>query len=652
MRLWAGKNLSRYRLRMALGMLLALLAMPAFALGLGQIQVKSRSGQPLLAEIPIISSDPAELHGLQARLASPETFSRVGLEPPAGIVSDLQFNPALDQQGRPVIRVTTARPVEQPFLKFLVEVDWGQGRLVREYSALVDTPTAVAAPVQPPIQAPAAAADNRIERTPPVQAPLAGDAMATDASEQTPATDAATAEQASPTAIGADVATQGGQPVAPDQQFAAVPALQPQDILAAPSPQAPPPEPDMALAPAPTESPPAESAPSAINGEAYVVQRGDSLSAIATRLPGIRGVSRNQTMVAMLRANPEAFIGGNINLVKAGARLRIPEVNEVFATEAADADAMIRDHVRNWRSGQAPVAQPAAIAGTGAESRTASATSGGSASATAGARLEIAPPSAANARNAGNTSGISAGGEGQMLRQDLQQAQETLAARNAEVEELKARVAELESLQQDQQRLIQLKDGELAAAQARAGQTQTAAVQAAPEQQASGTPGWLWTIPVALLLGTIAIWLLARRRRAAVPAFPRRAPLDISAAMPPAAPATVDTEADASPAAAPSPDTGPAWARPGSAPLPPRAAAPAAAATVADGAKPTWYGPYDNAQNGDAAASERQDARLEQARTCIEQGDLHGARQRLHAVIENGEARARAEAGRLLRELS
>ena len=131
---------TRAALRVVLGVLLGILAVPAFALGLGQIQVKSRPGEPLLAEIPIVSSDPTELQGLQARLASPDTFRRIGLEPPQGIVSDLQFTPAVDERGRPVIRVTSTAPVQQAGLTFLVEVDWGQGRLVREYSALVDAP--------------------------------------------------------------------------------------------------------------------------------------------------------------------------------------------------------------------------------------------------------------------------------------------------------------------------------------------------------------------------------------------------------------------------------------------------------------------------------------------------------------------------------
>ncbi|NUS38368.1 MAG: hypothetical protein HOQ02_05025, partial [Lysobacter sp.] len=149
-------------LRRALAIVLAVAAGPASALGLGQIQVKSHPGQPLLAEIPIVSSDPSELQGLQVQLASPETFQRIGLEPPQGDVSQLHFEPAIDAQGRPVIRITSPAPVQQPLLTFLLEVDWSGGRLVREYSALVDTPRTVAAPGQPPIEAPTVATPNTI----------------------------------------------------------------------------------------------------------------------------------------------------------------------------------------------------------------------------------------------------------------------------------------------------------------------------------------------------------------------------------------------------------------------------------------------------------------------------------------------------------
>ena len=168
--------------RTALGLALALATGAASALGLGQIEVKSRLGQPFLAEIPIVTSDPAELENLQAELASPLVFARVGLQPPMGVVAQLQFTSALDAAGNPVIRVTSQEPVNEPLLTFLVSVDWGQGRLVREYAALVDAPRTVSAPMQPAIEETVVSAPNTIERPvepeaapPPVQAPPEGE---------------------------------------------------------------------------------------------------------------------------------------------------------------------------------------------------------------------------------------------------------------------------------------------------------------------------------------------------------------------------------------------------------------------------------------------------------------------------------------------
>ena len=135
--------------------LLALASSSALALGLGDIRVLSKPGQPLLAEIPVVSADPSELENLRVALASPVTFERVGLQRPTGLVSELQFELARNAQGRAVVRVTSQAPVETPSLSFLIEADWGQGRLVREYSALVDAPSSALAVAEPEIVAPA-----------------------------------------------------------------------------------------------------------------------------------------------------------------------------------------------------------------------------------------------------------------------------------------------------------------------------------------------------------------------------------------------------------------------------------------------------------------------------------------------------------------
>jgi len=169
-------------------LLLALASSSAMALGLGDIRVLSKPGQPLLAEIPVISADPAELENLRVALASPGTFARVGLDAPAGLVSELQFELTRNAQGRAVVRVSTQTPVTTPSLNFLIEADWGQGRLVREYSALVDAPNSALAVAEPEIVAPAGAMSNAIVREPapataPAPAPKAEDRQARTAAQ-------------------------------------------------------------------------------------------------------------------------------------------------------------------------------------------------------------------------------------------------------------------------------------------------------------------------------------------------------------------------------------------------------------------------------------------------------------------------------------
>lgn len=598
-------------------LLLALLVQVpvAMALGLGQIEVKSRAGEPLLAEIPIISTDPSELENLQARLASPETFRRIGLEPPSGLVSQLDFAIALDPRGRPVIRITSPAPVEQPLLTFLVEVDWGQGRLVREYSALVDTPQTVAAPAQPPIQAPSAAPSNLIAR-PPQPEPAA---------EPSRPEQAAAAEEPAP-----------AEPVA-----------------------------ETATAPAPAAT------PSGTPGEYGPVQAGQTLGRIAAELSAGSGQSLNQVMLALLRANPEAFIGGNLNLIRQGAVLRLPPQEEWSQASVAEANAVVREHVARWREMRRPVPQPDAVAGAGqapgtADAAAPAAAAAGTAPRVADARLEIVPPGSGEAEQAGTRTGAAAGGEGDMLQQqELVQTRETLAAREAEIQDLQARLTELEQLQQQQRQLIEMKDSELAAAQQRLAESNAQA----PAATAGALP-WAW-IGLGLLAAALLAWWLARRK-AAVPA--RKGYGFATPATPPARPATGPKPARAAdPVSAPPAPAGPvAPAEPppaaaaATAPSPPPAPAPLpmdaavswhAPPAAATGGSPTWHAAGEepgsasagSASTGLASAGQE---RIELARAYIDLGDAETARGLLQEVAVTGDAVARGEAERLLRELA
>ncbi|MCD9030942.1 ferrous iron transporter B [Luteimonas sp. Y-2-2-4F] len=617
---------ARASARVLAGLLLALCAAgPAFALGLGQIQVRSQAGEPLLAEIPVVSSDPAELQQLRARLASPETFARIGLEPPQGAVSDLQFSVALDARGRPVIRVTTLAPVQDPLLTFLIEVDWGQGRLVREYSALLDAPATVAAPAQPPIQAPL-----------PAQAPGAG-AIVRDAAPAQPEPDPAAVAAADPT------------PAEPASDPAAVDAAVPE-----PAPAREPVADEDAVAPTPVASAaPAPPVPvAATSGRSTPglygpVQAGDTLSQIAQRIAPDDDVTVNQMMLALLRSNPEAFIGGNVNLVREGAVLRIPTRDETVRLGARQATAEIAAQVARWRELSQPAPQPAAIPLEGAADA-APAAAAPAATAARDARLEIVPPTAGGAQQAGTRSGIAAGGEGDMLRQELQQTQETLAARDAEVEELKARLDELERLQRQQQELIALKDSELAAAQQR---LETSNRETAPPAEAGGAMPWIFGGIAGLLVALAVVWLL-RRRADRTPAFrappPSSAPA--AAAQPPApvapppagSPTWHAAAAPVSAAAAGLAAADPAGERAAAAPPAAEDLAPSPATVAAIDEVPADGAP-------DHAAPDHE--RIELARAYVELGDPETARSLLREVVEGGSAPARAEAEALLRQL-
>ena len=115
------------------------------ALGLGDIRLNSALNQPFDAEIELISATQDDLGALRATLASGDTFTRYGLDRPS-FLSDFSFRVAKGTDGRDVLRVTSPRPVTEPFVTLLVEANWPRGRLLREYTVLLDPP--VYAPAQ------------------------------------------------------------------------------------------------------------------------------------------------------------------------------------------------------------------------------------------------------------------------------------------------------------------------------------------------------------------------------------------------------------------------------------------------------------------------------------------------------------------------
>jgi len=472
-----------------LAMALAFIASDAHALGLGTLEVKSQLNQPLVAEIPLIGVGPGELDALSVRLAPPEAFDRVGLPRPAGVTANLQFSVGRNARGEPVVRVTTSNRVDDPFVAFLLEADWGRGSVVREFTALVDPPH-IAAAVVTPMAAPTVAAA-------PAPAPLP---------TPEPAAEMPPLSVPSP-----PVAETEPAPVAeplPPEPIAPLPEPTPAPVAATPPPAEPAPQPEAAPQPQPPPPPPPEPAPQPVVAEAppppqprptpvpaaipaatpgsHAVAEGETLWRIASS--NQQGTSVAQMMLAIQRANPDAFLRDNINLLRKGAVLRIPTADEARGLANAEAEDRVREQMAAWRAlsptpapmpspGEAPTAAlpPAATAQAPARPSAAPSTP-------ASGRLEIAPPAGAGA--AGAQSGASSGGSGSELRAQLEQAREDLSVREAELRELQSRLTEQESLANEQKRLIELKDSQLSAME-QALREQRTAEAAAPSD---GTP--------------------------------------------------------------------------------------------------------------------------------------------------------------------
>lgn len=267
-----------------------------YALGLGEIRLNSALNQPFNAEIELLSPSAEELGSLKVTLASNDVFSRYGIDRPA-YLGNFDFAVSRNREGKATIKVTSNRSVTEPYVTLLVEASWARGRLVREYTVLLDPPVFMPsqneapAPVTTPQSA--TTAEGRIERRPNTPAPEPTPAPTPRASAPTPAPE--------PTA----------QRTEPSSE---------QQIIASP-------------------------------GSEYTVQRNDTLSKIASAAnPGNRRVN-NRTMIALFRANPQAFSGDNINRLRAGSVLRIPDMSEIEAISNDEASAEVARQTAEWSGG-------------------------------------------------------------------------------------------------------------------------------------------------------------------------------------------------------------------------------------------------------------------------------------------------------------
>lgn len=402
----------------------ALIGPSALAVGLGSVNVESRLNQPLRAEIPLLSVSQGEADKIQAQLASPEDFERIGLDRPA-VLTQLDFS--VDKSGtRPVIRVSSERPVRDPFLTFLVRLEWPQGQLLREYTVLLDPPALAPAAAPAPAREPSRA----VER----------ESGAAQAEKQ------ATREASSPSAT-----------------------------TAAETPQ-----------PARQPTPRGEAVPGGA-GRYGPVNAGETLWSIANRTRPDQSISVNQMMLALLRTNPDAFYRDNINALKRGAVLRIPDIGELRRLGTAEALQAVRRQNDLWQQYRRDLAKsaPTVVAG-GEQPREQEPPDSESRE---GSHLELVPPrqqgESAGAESA--VAGPSESGEtqsGQNLKQELARTREALLAQKQQNQQNSDRVNELEEQVQRLQRLVELKNSELATLQQQStgGETQQAGAESESQQ--------------------------------------------------------------------------------------------------------------------------------------------------------------------------
>lgn len=257
----------------AFGVLFGAAHLDAHALALGRLTTLSALGEPLRAEIDIPEINAGEFASFKATMATPEDFKAAGLEYNPALAST-QFTLQRRTDGTAFLQLRSDKAVSDPFVNLMVAANWANGRIVRNFTLLLDPPTA---------------RQNEVATsTAPITAPMA--------------------PLAAPKSAAANTNAPSAGPLARPN---------------AETKPAPTPVQKQPAVPAPTPSP-------GSSGEQLKVASGDTALKIAAN-NRVANVSLDQMLIAMLRGNPQAFIGNNINRLKAGAVLSLPSSEEAQA---------------------------------------------------------------------------------------------------------------------------------------------------------------------------------------------------------------------------------------------------------------------------------------------------------------------------------
>jgi len=469
--------------------LLFALPLSVHAASLGKLTVLSSLGQPLRAEIELTSTNQGEEASLVAKLASADAFRKANIDVNP-VLSTLRFE-ILQRGGTPFIRVTSTQAINEPFVDMLLELT-GSGRQVREYTFLLDPPEMrrpQTAQVAPP---PAAAAVAAVEtaKTPaepePKQAVSAKPAVmpahaatAGNLDDEEPVSKIVT--KPAPSSVAEDLIRTGRSDKSNASNAPVSPAVAEKTVPTVPAAMT-------AAKGAKSKAPADKSADDKAAGDkSYRVKDGDTLGQIAGRTKD-NSVSLDQMLVALYRANPDAFISDNMNRLRAGHVLTLPAASDAATLEQTEAHATVVAQAQDFNNYRNKLAGQVA---SGAATMSSESKHSGGGKITARVQEKTAGGEAQDKLQL-SKAGVGAG--------DKAAAEEKIAAEKA-LAEGNERVKELEKNVSDLQKLLEVKNKTLA--------------DAAAQQKSPAAPAPQAMVPAAEVKPAVAV--------PAVPAAPAEA---------------------------------------------------------------------------------------------------------------------------------
>jgi pilus assembly protein FimV len=260
----------------------------ASALGLGELTLDSFLNEPFKAKVDLLNMEGLSEHQIRIRLATSDDFDRLGVDR-AYFLTSMTFEIKVDEEGKGQILLTSEGPVLEPYLDFILEARWPSGRLLREYTVLVDPPVF-----------------------------QSGQSISISASSLVSQADPSAEAKKKPQASSATQVKRDKSNLAEGEM--------------------------------PQRNYGSDASPSAHAGERYLIRRDETLWKIAQRSKP-EGTSVHQAMLDIQRLNPRAFIDGNINRIKAGYIIYLPSSSDISSDDLGSAMAEVRQQNQDWRAG-------------------------------------------------------------------------------------------------------------------------------------------------------------------------------------------------------------------------------------------------------------------------------------------------------------